>query len=134
MGFLDSFFGRAKVEAENVLPDGGQSVTVSPQRAPINKAALRAASLRPGMWVVGMGQTGIVTACGTDGIVEITLANGDGTTKMAIDESGQKLIPAKVCLPPSEARQAYIEEIPVPRRGDLNALRAMGYINQSEAV
>jgi hypothetical protein len=134
MGFFDSIFGRAEVQAESIAPSGETTLTVTPQRPAVNRAALRSNGLRENMWAVALGQVGIVTACNGDGIAEVTLANGDGSTKMAIDESGQKLIPAKIGLPAAEIRQAYIEEIPESRRPAVDALRAMGYINASEAA
>ena len=143
MGFLDKWFGVSKPEPEHapiiIQPQHEavdapvQSAIVAPRRPAVDKAALKSAGLRNGMWVVKGGQVGILTGMGVDAVAEVTLAKADGTTKMMLDES-DKPVAVRVMSRAEDLRQAYIEEIPESRRPDVDALRAMGYINASEAA
>jgi hypothetical protein len=138
MSFLDKLLGRDKPQSSDAPT---QSVIVTPRRAEFDKGALNLFELRKGMWVRTMprmedpfGSLGIVTACNSDGFVEVTVCKPDGFTQMTLNEKDEA-VPKVAKRHGSEIRQAYIEEIPESRRGDdVDALRALGYINQSEGA
>lgn len=95
--------------------------------------ALKAAGLRPSMWVANKaGVIGILTACAIDGIAEVTMSKPDGNTKMMLDEN-DRAVPAVYSARVEDLRQAYIDEIPEQRRPDEAVLLSLGY-KYKEAV
>lgn len=109
-----------------------QSLIVAPKSI-VDDAAMQAFQLRKGMWVtLESGEIGILTGCSVDGIGEVTMTKYDGTTVMTLD-SNDKAVPLVILKPLADLRQAYIEEIPEPRRPDRGTLAKLGYINRPEA-
>lgn len=68
-----------------------------------------------GMWVRHHGKTGILT----------DLAAGDVASVMITDDKGLNV--AQISVSASELRQATYEEIPAPRRPDMELARKLGY-------
>jgi hypothetical protein len=123
MTFLDTLFGRTPAEAVDPV----QSVIVTPRRPFVHKPALESAGLRNGMWVVTSdGRVGILTGCGIDALAEVTLTKPDGTNLMMLDQNDNP-VAVRVLSPLADLAQAYIEEIPLPRRPAVEALLALGY-------
>lgn len=137
MGFLDYF--RIAPSVPEAPAADVQSVVATPNRPYIHKPALDHAGLRKGMWAATENSVGIITGCGLDGIAELTVIKADGTTQMTIVDD--KAVPLLVLAGVESLRQAYIDEIPESRRpkdtkdiSGVDQLRAMGYINRSEAA
>lgn len=70
---------------------------------------------RRGMWVRYGNQTGILTDISDADVASFTL----------VDEQGLNVMPVRV--PAHMIRQAYIDEIPAPRRPSPEKAAAMGY-------
>jgi hypothetical protein len=125
MGLLDRIFNKPAADAQSL---------VVPQRSNIHHATLADAGLRSGMWVVpnGGGAVGILTGCAPDGIAEVTLVKPDGTTQMTLDANDQP-VPAVSHVLVGALRQAYLDEIPEPRRSNRHTLARLGYVDRSTA-
>jgi hypothetical protein len=133
MGLLDRFFNKPAADAQSL---------VVPQRSGIHHATLADAGLRSGMWVapadnselvaLGTGIVGILTGCTSEGVAEVTLVKPDGTTQMALGDNDQA-VPATLSVPVDSLRQAYLDEIPEPRRGNPATLARMGYVERGSA-
>lgn len=120
MNLLSSLFARKSTAIEP------KSMVIPAARPFLNQAALDSSGMRKGMWVVSGGQTGIITGCRIDALVEVTLIKPDGTTRMMLD-AADKAVPEVVLSNVSNLRRATISEIPESRRPSLDALQSMGY-------
>lgn len=129
MGFLDKVLSRTPA---GIAAPEARTHEVALARPFVNVPALTAASLRTSMWVTTPNGVGILTGCRIDGLGEVTLTKPDGSTMMVLDEN-DKAVPAVIVHELAAIAQASIEEIPEARRGEVEALRAMGYKNRAAA-
>lgn len=115
-----------------------KSVIAIPNRPVLDKFVLQTFALRKGMWVHSiqemsdpLGYVGILTGCSADAIAEVTVTKPDGSNVMTLNEHDHA-VPLVVFVHVSTLRQAYIDEIPLPRRPRLDVLRSLGYQTKSE--
>jgi hypothetical protein len=125
MGLLDRFFNKPAADTQSL---------VVPQRSGIHHATLADAGLRSGMWVTGRDAplTGILTGCTSDGVAEVTLVKPDGTTQMALNDKDE-VVPNIWATSVDALRQAYLDEIPEPRRSNPITLARLGYVKRASA-
>jgi len=110
----------SKQKTMEVYPSGGQSV---PSHVAIGSALKRRPTSRfgndqspkRGMWVVYKGKVGILK------MIEV----GDVATVTLVDALG--LGESEIHVPADQLRQAYLDEIPEPRRPSLKVAATFGY-------
>jgi len=92
---------------------------VVPAQPGFDRFGLTQRGLRPGMWVMRNGEwprAGILTELTADGMARVMTTQEDGTNQLS------------VLLPVQSIRQAFLDEIPTPRRHKrTDLLVAMGY-------
>lgn len=136
MKFLDKLLGRAPT-ADPVGAAEVRAVVVPASAARINTAAIEAAGRTLREWVMTPANgVGILTGCGADGLGEVTIIKGDGTTHMVID-ADDKAVPLVVPVDLAVLRRAYIDEVPACRHPDVDHdahMRSFGFIHSSEAT
>jgi hypothetical protein len=131
MQFINQLLGRAQA-APKPAPSA-EGVIAVPRRAVLDKQALTAAELRPGMWVrLKDASIGILTGCSAEGVAEVTRIKPDGSTLMELGENDQA-VPAIVLARAQDLKQADIEDIPEQRRPPFESLYALGYQHRSAA-
>lgn len=90
--------------------------------------------LRRGMWVtVTGGPTGILVGLDVTGVAQVQLLEDDGTNKVTIEkrpDGSQHLVPLIIPKAVTALRQAFLEEIPAPRRPDAETAARFGYVKK----
>lgn len=111
MGILDIFRKRSEASAGGAVAVR-ESVPISIE----NRTALKAISLRPGMWVSTKDGVGILRDLGPSGLMDVMLVDSAGANKL------------QVLADPRDIRQAKLAEIPASRHHpDLDLMNALGY-------